>query len=324
MPLQPTPGDLHVNRPLTNISIAFMQQPSAFVADRVFPNLPVLKQSDRYFEYDRSFFYRSEMQVRAAGAESAGTGFAVDSSPNYYCPVKAEHIDIADQQRQNADQPINMDRDVTQILSLHAMIRRERDWVSDFFGTGKWIGSTTGTDITPATKWSVAGSTPLDDIEAQFANLELTGYSANKFVMGRNVWTFLKNHAQVLERIKYTQPGGATMSLQLLASLIGVDECLVAKGVRNSAAEGAAPVYEFIADTNDALLCYAAPTASIFQPSAGYTFSWTGMAGAGAMGQRIKRFRLERNEADRLEIQMAWVPKLISSALGVYFNEATS
>ena len=42
----PSRGDVHVNRPLTNISIAFLQTQEAFVADRVFPNIPVTKQSD--------------------------------------------------------------------------------------------------------------------------------------------------------------------------------------------------------------------------------------------------------------------------------------
>jgi hypothetical protein len=30
----PTAGDVHVNRPLTNISIAYMQDAAGFVADR--------------------------------------------------------------------------------------------------------------------------------------------------------------------------------------------------------------------------------------------------------------------------------------------------
>lgn len=323
MPLQPTPGDLHVNRPLTNISIAYMQDPKHFVADRVFPNVPVKKQSDRYIEYDRSYFFRTEMRERAPGTESAGTGFAVDNTPNYYCPVKAEHIDIADQQRQNADAPINLDRDVTEILSLHAMLRREKDWVSQFFGTGKWTGSSTGTDITPSTLWSASGSTPLVDIGREGKAVKSkTGYKPNKFIMGEDVWEVLKNHSAIIDRIKYTQKG--QMTLDLLAGLLEVDECMVAGGVENTGAEGGTAAYSFIADPQDALLLYAEPRPSIFKPSAGYTFSWTGMAGAGAQGQRMKRFRQERLESDRLEIQMAWAPKLIASVLGAYFDEVVS
>ena len=53
MPLQPTRSDLHVNRPLTNMSIAYRQDATDLVADRVFPAVPVKKQSDRYIVYTK-------------------------------------------------------------------------------------------------------------------------------------------------------------------------------------------------------------------------------------------------------------------------------
>ena len=46
---QPSRGDVHVNRPLTNISIAFMQSMANFISARVFPNIGVEKKSDVYF-----------------------------------------------------------------------------------------------------------------------------------------------------------------------------------------------------------------------------------------------------------------------------------
>ena len=193
-----------------------------------------------------------------------------------------------------------------------------------FFGTTIWTGSTTGTDITPGTIWSTAGSDPLGDIEEQKAAIELTGYSPNRFVMGRHVWSVLKHHAQILERIKYTQGGGAKVSLELLASLLEVDECMVAKSVQNTAAEGAPENLSFIADEHDALLVYAAPEPQIEMPSAGYTFSWGGAIGAGANGERIKKFRMEKLASDRIEIEMAWVPKLVAAELGVFFDEVTA
>jgi len=54
-------------------------------------------------------------------------------------------------------------------------------------------------------------------------------------------------------------------------------------------------------------------------PSGGYTFSWNGFAGAGPQGQRIKRFRMEHLESDRIEAQMAYDQKLVGADLGCYF-----
>jgi len=48
---QPTLGDVHVNRPLTNISVAYSQEAAGveFVAGRAFPAIPVENKSDLYW-----------------------------------------------------------------------------------------------------------------------------------------------------------------------------------------------------------------------------------------------------------------------------------
>ena len=73
---QPTLSDVHVNRPLTNISVAYSQEAAGveFVADRAFPAIPVENKSDLYYTYKRGDFNRDEMQKRALSTESAGAG----------------------------------------------------------------------------------------------------------------------------------------------------------------------------------------------------------------------------------------------------------
>ena len=96
---QPTRSDVHVNAPLTQISIAFLQDMSGFVARKAFPSLPVKKQSDRYYVYDKKQWFRSDARIRAPGTESAGSGFTVDNTPSYYCDVRAVHKDVDDGMR---------------------------------------------------------------------------------------------------------------------------------------------------------------------------------------------------------------------------------
>ncbi len=126
----PSLGDVHVDRPLTNISIAFMQSAEGFVADKVFPSVPVQKRSDRYFRYDRSDFWRNQMRKRAPGTESAGSGWKIDSTPTYFCEKWALHKDIDDDTRSNTDDPLNMDRDATIFLSSQALLNRETTWAT--------------------------------------------------------------------------------------------------------------------------------------------------------------------------------------------------
>src|ERR1043166_7449485 len=104
--MQPTPGDVYVNTPLTNISIAMLQSADSFIGTSAFPNIPVSKQSDAYFSYDRGYFNRDEMKERAPGTESEGSGYQVDANQTYYCRVYAFHKDVHDQLRANADAAI--------------------------------------------------------------------------------------------------------------------------------------------------------------------------------------------------------------------------
>ena len=69
MPYQPSNSQVHVDRPLTNISIAYQQSATQFVAGRAAPTVSVAKKSDSYFQYNRADFYRDEMKKRAPATE---------------------------------------------------------------------------------------------------------------------------------------------------------------------------------------------------------------------------------------------------------------
>jgi len=318
---QPTAGDVHVNAPLSNILVAFIQNSANFIADKVFPNIPVQKQSDRYFTYNRRDWLRNEVRERASGTESAGSGFRVDSEQNYSATVQAVHKDIDDQMRANQDEPLNMDRDGTEWVAGQMMAKRDIMWALNYFKLSTWTGSSTGVDIVPTTKWDATGSTPVEDINAQvIAMASKTGKKPNKMVVTPTVFNILRNHADVLDRIKYTEKGIVTEAL--LASLFGIDEVLVPWGVQDTSVEGAATdATDFIIKSDQVLMVYAEPNPGILKASAGYTFSWNGYLGAGAFGTRVKRFRMEQLASDRIEGEMAFDQKIISSLLGVFFND---
>src|SRR5579872_7471757 len=108
---QPTPSDIYVNYPLTNIATIFLQDQRDFVADRVFPRVPVEKQSDLYWTYHQADFMRIDARTRGNGEESAGTGFSVDASGTYRADVIALHKDITAQERANWRLPRSPEQD---------------------------------------------------------------------------------------------------------------------------------------------------------------------------------------------------------------------
>lgn len=317
--VQPSRSDVHVNAPLTNISIAFLQNASHFVADRAFPNIPVSKQSDRYFVYDRGEFNRDEMKERALSAESAGGTYKIDNTPTYFAKTWAFHRDIDDQLRGNADNPINLDREATEFLTHKALIRRERNWVTSYFTTGLWA-----TDFAPTTKWDAANSVPVSEIRtARRTVLQSTGFAPNKAVVTRKVFDVLVDHPEIVNRINQGQtPGGpAIVTRQNLAALFELDEILVLDAIYNTAVEGATASHSFVAGPEGMLLIYSAPSPGLMTPSAGYTFSWTGYLGASPNGMRVKKFRVDTVNSDRVEIEQAFDQKLISADLGYFFSD---
>jgi len=310
---QPTQSQVHVDAILTNISVAYAQQAQNFIATKVFPVVPVSKQSDKYFTYTKNDWFRDEAQRRADATESAGGGYNM-STGTYQADVYAFHKDIGDQVRANADAPINVDREAVEFVTSRLLLKMETQFVENFFTTSIWA-----TDVTPSNLWSdYSLSDPINDIEVgKRAILSTTGYEPNTLVLGYDAFTKLKNHPDLIDRIKYTS--SSVLTEDVMSSLFGVDKVLVAKSIKATNNEGAAGAYSFMYGKH-ALLTYSAPSAGLLQPSGGYIMSWTGVSGGIGATIGTSRMRMEQFKADRVESEMAFDMKVIGTDLGYFFN----
>jgi hypothetical protein len=326
---QPTARAVHVDQPLTNISIAFLQNASNFVASRVFPNIRVQKQSDVYYRYDRGFFNRNQAKLRGPATEAAIAGFGLDTD-SYMAKVVALKTQLAWQVMANADTPVQLERANTELLLHQMLIEKEVDWASKYFATGVWGTQYDGTSSSPDTDeviyWSDAtNGTPIEDIrDAKTDMLESTGFEPNTMVASQRVVDALVDHPDIIDRIKYSGGVGnqnpARTSLQALAQLFEVERILVMRAVQNTAAEGDTNAHSFIGGKN-ALLAYVPPTPGLMTPSAGYTFTWSGYQGASnEFGVSVERRERDLIKATEIEAEMAYVHKVVSTDLGVFFN----
>ena len=319
---QPNVNSVHVDAILTNISVAYLQKAENFIADKVFPVVPVDKKSDKYFVYTKNDWFRDEAQRRADGTESAGSGYNLTTG-TYSADVFAFHKDVGDQTVANADAPLNPLREATEFVTNRMLLRKELQFVSDFFTTGVWGTDTTGVAGAPSSgetkQWSdYTSSDPINDIEeAKSDVLSTTGLEPNTLVLGYEVFRQLKNHPDLVDRIKYTS--SQTITEDMLARMFDIDRVLVAKAVRATNNEGATDAYGF-AYGKAALLAHVAPSPGLLTPSAGYTFSWTGVSGGIGSTIGVSSFRMESLKAERVEAEMAFDNKVISSDLGYFWN----
>jgi len=319
---QPNINSVHVDAILTNISVAYLQNQDNFIADKVFPVIPVDKKSDKFFTYTKNDWFRDEAQRRAGGTESAGGGYGL-STDSYTADVFAFHKDVDDQTLYNADAPLNPLREATEFVTRRLMLRKEIQWNTDFFAGSIWGNDYDGVAGTPSTnevkQWSdYAASDPIDDIEdAKAGILSTTGMEANTLVLGYDVFRALKNHPDIVDRIKYTS--SQTVTADMLAAMFDVPRVIISKAVKATNNEGATAAYSFTSGKK-ALLCHVAPTPGLLTPSAGYSFSWTGVSGGLGATVGTSQFRMESLKADRIEAEMAFDNKVIASDLGWFWD----
>ena len=319
---QPTSSSVHVDAILTNMSVAYMQKAENFIADKVFPVVPVDKQSDKYFSYDKNDWLRDEARLRTDGTESVGSGYNI-STESYYADVFAIHKDIGDQTRANADAPINVDREAAEFVTHRLLTRREIQWSNDFMSAGVWGTTVAGVAGVPGggqfRQWNdYINSDPIEDVEAgKAAILSVTGLEANTLVLGYDAFRQLKNHPDLVDRIKYTS--AQTITEDMIARMFDVDKVYVSKAIKATNAEGAAGAYSFTTGKT-AMLCHVAPAPGLLTPSAGYTFQWTGVSGGLGATIGTSSFRLESLRATRIEAELAFDNKVVGTDLGYFFN----
>jgi hypothetical protein len=315
----PTSSDVHVDGLLTNVSIAYKNK--SYIADLVFGLVPVQRQSDIVPQYDKSHWFRDLAKLRAPGTRSERSGFKVDNTAKYFCDRYSFGFEIPDDVRANAQAPYDLDRDGTAFATDKIQMAREQRFATDFFTTTKWTTDKTGgTDFT---KWSDYGaSDPLGDMEASKETVEgLIAESPNVLVLGRQVWTKLKWHPDLIDTIKYTQR--AQMTIDLAAALFELEAILIGKALTTATVEGTAEAsvtYTRIFGKH-ALLLYRPPTPGLMTPAGGYTFVWQRVPAA---IQYIKRIRDEEREVDVIEANSYFDQKITAADSGLFAYNAVA
>ena len=328
MPVYPEGTSLFVSAPLTTISTAY-QQAGNWIADQVFPRVPVSRQGDLYWRYPQGSWKRSIAGLRAPATETPGGGWDV-TTDSYFANVYGVHKDIDDQTLTNArGGGFDLYADGTRWVTEQLMLKRDQLFAAKYLTTGTWTAlgaDQTGVASAPAAnqfmQFDQAGSDPIKTVStAIIAMAKNTGYRPNVIVLGPSVYNALLNNPAIIDRVKYT--GGGLLTEDVIRQALGVDKIVVTWTTQNIAPQGAADSIGFINDKN-MLLVYAAPTPGLQTLSGGYIFTWDGMLGAGSLGSRIRQFRMEPIQSNRIEGEMAFDMKVVAPDVGVYFTAAVS
>ena len=331
MPLL-TPSAVHIDQPLTNLTIAFNQEPSNFIADQVFPMVSVPKQSDKYYIYDKDASNRAgNVKKLAPRTEVERIGMTV-SNTAYYAEVYGLGADFSEQDLANEDTALEVRSqqafDVVNQLKIH----REQAFADTFFTTGVWGTEYTGTAASTAGNdvihWSdYSTSTPIVDVTTarRTAFLAGGGFDMNTMVVDVETRDMLINHPDILARLNggSTITNTALVTNSKLAEIFEVENFFVMKAVQNTAAEGLTASNSFIS-SKKAMLVHGPKRAGLRTPAAGLTFCWDSIPGVSGLGITVETFSddaLKRQQiAEMIQVKMAYDMKVTGANLGVFFN----
>ncbi len=120
--MQPTPKDAHKDSFLSGLSVGYKNP--MFVADMVFPNVPVNKQSDYYFKFLKGAWFRNEAEIRSPGAIAARGGYPVTSAL-YGCQERAFAHPVPIELINNADDGVRPFETGTRFVTQKIMLAKE-------------------------------------------------------------------------------------------------------------------------------------------------------------------------------------------------------
>ena len=273
------------NRYLSNMSLAAFADPSKYVATRIFPVCPVDFSTGFYYTFDRGELTRDYMERKPKYGKTTPVELG-HSDETYKCFVDQiitgiDQIGEVNYTRARVPASVDPRRSKARFITTQTQLHLELLFAKTFFRSGVWNNEYEGVASTPGAtqfiKFSDANSDPIKFFDARKREIELNGgYTPNKLTLGYDTFNALKEHPDLLERVKYTgsTANPAQVNERVLAELFGFEEVLVLKAAYNAAEEGQANDFRFICEPDGALLTYTTPSPRIDEPSAGYIFAW--------------------------------------------------
>lgn len=289
-------GNIHIDVALTNISVGFPN--NGFVGPQLFPQVPVAKQSDKYYVFGRETWGLDPGgDLRAPGTVANEIpGLKVSLVP-YFAQEHALQIPVTDEERENVDSPFSPDRDGTELVTMKLWLQREifmRDLVQT---AGNYPAAHTVT-LAGTAQWNdYVNSDPIANIKAGVRQIHSQIFiRPNTIVIPWQVMTQLEDHPDFIERIKYSERG--ILTEEIIASVIGVENVIVPGLGFNSANPGQADSLGYMWG-KDVLLAYVPARAGLKVPAYAYEFVW----GYGRnRPQAVDRWREEPRKSDLIRV----------------------
>ncbi len=282
---------------------------NGYVADKLFPFVSVVKESGKIPQFTKEAFkiYSTERAIRA---DSNRINPSVNSSIEY---VLTEHdLEYPLDYREINEDAMNLKLHATNVVTDAIMLRKEK-LSADIAQDATKYSADNKVVLAAGDKFNNDSSNPIltfDDaktsVRSQIAK------NPNVAVISNTVFTALKNHPAILDKVKYTQH--AVITSQLLRQLLQFDALYVASAVYETEDGELTDVWG-----DSVVLAYvpeAKQTRSFYEPSYGYTL-------------QMKNFPLVDTYDEKGKVKIVrntdiFVPKIVGADAGFLISACLS
>jgi len=307
-------GNVHVDQVLTNISLGWPTL--GLVGERLFPVVRVRKQSDKYRVFGREAWLPETSDYRAPGTEANEIPGMALSLDTYYAQEHSLQTPVTDEERENSDNDLSPDRDGTELVTSKILLGREVV-MKNLVTTAANYATGMSTTLVGAAQWSAyATSDPILNIRTAVRAIHAKVFmEPNVAIIPYLVMSFLEDHPDIIERIKYSER--AILTPEIIASVFGLQNVIVPGVGVGSGAPGAAGNAISVGYLwgDDVVLAWVPPRAGLRIPAFAYEFTWA----YGGAEQVVDRWREERRKSDLIRVSRRYDLKMV----GVEINPAS-
>ena len=229
-------GTFKPNVYLTNMSMAYFQAQSDYVAKTIFPMLPVQLSTASYYKFSKGDLARDNVRRKPAygRVDPAVMGLTDDSYRCYVDQVIVgiDQIQTLDFTRSKAPGVADPRRAKAKFIAEQMNTHLDIVFAKSFFDTGIWGNEWTGTaalneDAQEFIKFNDDNCDPVSLFDTLKTQIKQVGRrKPNKLALGIEAFNALKNNPSVKERVTYggSTANPATVNERVLAELFGLEK----------------------------------------------------------------------------------------------------
>jgi hypothetical protein len=301
-------GNVHIDQVLTNLSIEWPGNQN-FIGPVLFPAVGVRKQSDKYYIYDREMWKVEDYDMRGPGTVANEIPGRTVSMDTYFAQEHSLQHAVPDEVRENTDAPLTPDSDATELVTSRIMMGREKAMKDMITNTANYHASNQ-TTLSGTAQWNdyTGASHPIVNIKAAIRRLHSILFTEGQIVavIPWLVMSFLEDHPDIIDRIKYSER--AVLTPEIVAQVLGIQRVIVPGIGYSSAGMGVTPTSANITYMwgKDVILAYVPNRAGLRQMSTAYEFVWS----YGGQQQVVDRWREDPRKSDLIRCSRRYDLKL--------------